>query len=437
MAYPRSIQVARLLGSLDASVVVVCGAEDRSYTPYGHDLTIASGIEDRVKQIIREPFHRPKLWRYLDQLAGRYLISWSNIPDAQRGWVTRATKRFLKWQQQTRYEPDLIVTFGFPMSDHFFGLNYKRRAGAPWLAHFSDPWVNNPYRCYNRPTAWLNKRLERKIINEADGVIFTSPETLDLVMQKYPDSWREKAFYLPHCYDREVYDESVRPPESGYVLRSIGTLYGNRSPEPLLKAIERMAREKPALLEGVSVEFVGFVAGGLDVIDKYPTARRITKFVGMAAHADALRLMQTSHCLLVIDAPAQLSVFFPSKLVEYIGSKRFIFALSPEGTTARVVREAGGMIADPSDSNQVFESLSRILEQRPKELPHPTEKYEKGDVSQEFLKIARRVMEKSAKQRAFGSKEMKSQIGLDIEKRETDSVGDVNSELVKADRASM
>lgn len=424
MAYPRSIQVARLLGGLDASVVVVCGAEDKTYTPYGQDLTIASGIEERLKGVIREPFHRPKLLRYLDLLAGRYLISWSNLPDAQRGWVVRAVRRFLKWQQQTGYEPDLVVTFGFPMSDHFFGLDYKRRTRAPWIAHFSDPWVNNPYRHYNRPTAWLNKRLERRIISEADGVIFTSPETLDLVMQKYPDSWREKAFYLPHCYDREVYDESLKPPEDGYVLRSIGTLYGDRSPEPLLKAIERIARENPSLLKGVSVEFVGFVDGALDIVNKYPTARRITKFVGMAAHTEALRLMQTSHCLLVIDAPAELSVFFPSKLVEYIGSKRFIFALSPRGTTSRVVKEAGGMIADPSNSDQVFDSLSKILQHRPKELPRPTGKYEKGDVSEEFLRIARIVIEKSAKQRAWqtGLYERKSQIALEIEKRETDSV---------------
>jgi hypothetical protein len=425
MAYPRSIQVARLLGSVNASVVVVCGAEDQTYTPYGHDQTIASGIDGRLKRVIREPFHRPKLLRYLDVPVGRYLISWSNLPDRQRGWVARAAGRFLKWQRQTGYEPEVIVTFGFPMSDHFFGLDYKRRKGTPWIAHFSDPWVDNPYRHHNRPTAWLNKRMERTIIREADGVMFTSPETLDLVMKKYPDAWREKAFYLPHCYDREAYDDALQPSEDAYVLRSIGTLYGNRSPRPLLEAIERIARDNPALLEGVSVEFVGFVDSGLDIINQYPTARRITKFVGMAAHAEALKLMQTSHCLLVIDAPAELSVFFPSKLAEYIGSKRFIFALSPAGTTARVVQEAGGIIADPSSLDQVVAGLSKILERRPKDLPLATGKFEKGDVAGEFMRIAETVMQKSAQQHARQSMlgERKSQLGLEIEKRETDSVG--------------
>jgi len=192
-----------------------------------------------------------------------------------------------------------------------------------------------------------------------------------------------------------------------------------------LEAIERIARDNPALLEGVSVEFVGFVDSGLDIINQYPTARRITKFVGMAAHAEALKLMQTSHCLLVIDAPAELSVFFPSKLAEYIGSKRFIFALSPAGTTARVVQEAGGIIADPSSLDQVVDGLSKILERRPKDLPLSTGKFEKGDVAGEFMRIAETVMQKSAQQRARQSKldERKSQLGLEIEKRETDSVG--------------
>src|SRR5687767_8711303 len=60
MAYPRSIQVARLLGALDASTLVICGSEDGTFTPYGRDETIASGVEGRMAGVIREPFYRSK-----------------------------------------------------------------------------------------------------------------------------------------------------------------------------------------------------------------------------------------------------------------------------------------------------------------------------------------------------------------------------------------
>ena len=415
MAYPRSIQVARLLGALDASTLVICGSEDNTFTPYGIDETIASGVEGRMAGVIREPFYRNRLARQLDELANRYPIPWSNLPDIHRGWVSRITKRFFKWQQTSGYEPDLVVTFGHPMSDHFFGAEYKRRKGTPWVAHFSDPWVDNPYKRHSAASDWINRRMERRVISEADAVVFTSPETLDLVMKKYPASWRDKAFYLPHCYDEDAYDDALRPADGSYVIRSIGTLYGDRSPEPLYEAIERIARENGSLLEGVSIEFAGYIHGGTEAVNMYPAARRIIKFVGLVPHAEAIRLMKTSHCLLVIDAPAALSVFFPSKLVEYMGAGRFILALSPEGATARIVKEAGGAVASPSDVDQIVASLKQVLEQRPENLPLPVCRYEKRAVSAEFLRIAETVIKKAATSevREIGLYEKSRRVGLE------------------------
>ncbi|HJQ68934.1 MAG TPA: glycosyltransferase [Blastocatellia bacterium] len=418
MAYPRSIQVARLLGALDASTLVICGSEDGTFTPYGKDETIASGVEGRMAGVIREPFFRSKLTRQIDELASRYTIPWSNLPDIHRSWVSRITKRFFKWQQTSGYEPDLVVTFGHPMSDHFFGAEYKRRKGAPWIAHFSDPWVDNPYNRQSGAADWINKRMERRVIGEADAIIFTSPETLDLVMKKYPASWRGKAHYLPHCYDEGAYDDALAPDDGRYVIRSIGTLYGNRSPEPLYEAIERIARENSSLLDGVSIEFAGYIHGGTEAVNTYPNAGRIVKFVGLVPHAEAIRLMKTANCLLVIDAPADLSVFFPSKLVEYLGAERFILALSPEGTTARIVKEAGGAVANPADVDQIVVSLKQVLEQRPERLPLPVKKYEKESVSEEFLRIAGSVINRSVRSRQWrpGLYEQKSPVGLDLEK---------------------
>jgi glycosyltransferase involved in cell wall biosynthesis len=237
-------------------------------------------------------------------------------------------------------------------------------------------------------------------------------------MKKYPANWREKAFYLPHCYDEDSYDDALRPAADRYVIRSIGTLYGNRSPEPLYEAIERIARENSSLLEGVTIEFAGYIHGGTDAVNLYPNARRIIKFVGLVPHSEAIRLMKTAHCLLVIDAPADLSVFFPSKLVEYMGAGRFILALSPQGASARIVKEAGGMVANPTDVDQIAASLKKVLEQRPENLPLPVNKYEKESVSEEFLKIAGAVINKSIRRTTWrpGLYEQESRVGLDLEK---------------------
>ena len=45
--------------------------------------------------------------------------------------------------------------------------------------------------------------------------------------------------------------------------------------------------------------------------------------------------------LLILDAPFDISVFFPSKLVDYIGAQKPILAITPEGSCADIVRRLG------------------------------------------------------------------------------------------------
>lgn len=389
LSAPRSIQVARLLRHLDAAVTVLCGADPAER----QDATIAPDIDRSVEHVIREPFVRSGLLRQLELVADRCHLSWARLPDVYRPWVARADARVMAWQQSSGYRPDLLLTFGQPMSDHLFGLTYQRRTGIPWVAHFSDPWADNPFRRDNPLTARWNRRLERQVIAAADAVLFTSPETLDLVMRKYPATWRDKAFYVPHCYDPAHYDRSLRPPDGLYILRYVGNFYGHRSPRPLFEAVEVIARDTPGLLAGVTFEFAGAAGRFARLADRYPLARRHLRFLGPVSYTGSLRLMQTAHCLLVIDAPDELSVFFPSKLVEYIGANRYIFALTPPGASARIVQELGGLVANPSDAGAVTTALRQILTGRPTAFPLPPHRYSQEAVAGEVMRILQQILD--------------------------------------------
>jgi glycosyltransferase involved in cell wall biosynthesis len=233
--------------------------------------------------------------------------------------------------------------------------------------------------------------MESRVIGRADAVLFTSPETVDFTMQRYPGSWGKKAFYIPHCYDPADYDGDIVPAEDRYVIRFVGSLYGRRSPKPLIEAIESIARETPRLLENVSVDFVG-ADEHEGLLKDYPAAQQIIHHLGWASHSESRRMMQSAHCLVVIDAPSDLSVFFPSKLVEYIGAKRFILALSPPGASARIVEALGGIVANPADIRSVVEALRHVLHHKPRKLPFSTEVYEKEIVSQRFMEVVERVV---------------------------------------------
>jgi hypothetical protein len=86
-------------------------------------------------------------------------------------------------------------------------------------------------------------------------------------------------------------------------------------------------------------------------------------------YLETLRMMPTFDHLLLVDAKlgqTEESVFLPSKLVDYLGSGSPVVAITPvPGTTARVVTETGGRVADIEDPEAIGNLLRQLLEPEP------------------------------------------------------------------------
>src|SRR4029079_10124240 len=102
-----------------------------------------------------------------------------------------------------------------------------------------------------------NARLERQVVGRADIVVFTCEETAEVVMDKYPRTWRDKVRVIPHAYDSELYPGGAVAGRSETVVRYIGNLYGHRNAEPLFASLARISRSTRAALDGVRIELVG------------------------------------------------------------------------------------------------------------------------------------------------------------------------------------
>ena len=71
--------------------------------------------------------------------------------------------------------------------------------------------------------------------------------------------------------------------------------------------------------------------------------------------------MKTSDCLLVIDAPFANIVFFPSKLVDYMGADKYVLGITPEkGTASKIIKEMGGDIVDPNNVNDIYNLILKV-----------------------------------------------------------------------------
>lgn len=343
------MQVARLLKHLRADTVLICADYDEQGAR--KDPTLVADAEDFLEKCIRVPFVQPRWKARAGGIAHRLnLPVWDKTPDQYRSWKPPVLRAVAELMRETQYRPDILVTFGAPMSDHLIGLELKKRYGWPWIAHFSDPWADNPFNNYDSLARALNTSLERKVMKNADRIIFTSQETLELVLAKYTEDFKAKARVLQHAFDPELYNARPESTNSRLTIRHLGDLYGRRTPAPLFNALKQILASEPAALAGVSFELIGLTYDmSLKKLGLETLPAGLVEVKASVPYRESLALMASADGLLVIDAPAEKSVFLPSKLIDYIGAGRPILGLTPPGTAATLINQLGGWVARPED----------------------------------------------------------------------------------------
>jgi glycosyltransferase involved in cell wall biosynthesis len=363
LAYPRSIQVARLLKHTDASTVLFCADEPGAR----FDSTIEPDAEAKLDACIRVPVEKSGGSGWIDRLAYRFAPSiWKTrnlVPDQYEKWKLAILNEVDKYFTNNDFRPDVIVTFAQPFTDHLIGMELKRRLKFRWMAHFSDPWVDNPFTPFDKKTRRMNLEMERSVAETADMLVFTSSETVDLFYKKYPAELKKKARVLPQCYDPDLFSDRNDQTRDKLAIRYLGNFYGRRTPRPLISALLELHRTRPESLNNVSFELIG--PGDAEGVKKLAGSlpEGLVTARPSVIYRESLDLMSGADGLLIIDAPAEKSVFLPSKLIDYIGASRPILGITPGGTAASLIRELGGRVADPANVGDVSAAMEKFIEQ--------------------------------------------------------------------------
>lgn len=354
--------MARLLKHLTASTVLVCSDYDEK--DVRKDPALVAEAESFLEKTVRVPFTPPGWKNRAAGLAYRFnLPVWNKTPDQHRAWKQPVMRAIARLVTEDSYRPDILVTFGAPMSDHLIGLELKKLYRWPWIAHFSDPWVDNPFSNYDSLTRALNASLERRVVNQADRLIFTSEETLELVMAKYGLESRAKARVLPHAFDPQLFVKRPAADNPELTIRYLGDLYGRRTPAPLFEALGRILASEPEALADVRFELIGPTYDlPLQKLGLGNLPEGLVAVKDPVTYLESLSLMAAADGLLVIDAPAKKSVFLPSKLIDYLGAGRPILGLTSPGTSAALINELGGWVASPDDAEAVAATIKTFLD---------------------------------------------------------------------------
>jgi glycosyltransferase involved in cell wall biosynthesis len=359
---PRAVQVSRTLKHLvplgwDSSVVAF---EPRS-NRYNQDRELAgrlsapTGVTLVKVPSLEERLLFRTLWRVLPPL--------KLLPDEKWVWIGAASRAAMRLAATQKF--DVLVSFAQPWSDHLAGLRINRATGLPWIAHFSDPWTDSPYL---QGRAWQRRiwaRMEADVVRTADALVFVNARTADRVMRKYPPEWRSKTYVVPHGFDPTEPSPVPAARDARLTLVHTGRFYdGLRTPDTFLRALASLSRRMP-LASRLRVVFVG---------TPIPSHRRLTaslmlddvvEFTGRLSFAESAAWAAAADVLLVIDAPADESLFLPSKLVDYLRAGKPILALTPpRGASADVIRDLGYPVVAPGHEAEIAQAVEALLDAR-------------------------------------------------------------------------
>jgi hypothetical protein len=282
------------------------------------------------------------------------------LPEVFMPWALPATVAGCRMVRKWR--PHVIYSRAPKHVSNVVGWRLKRKTGLPWVAHFSDPWITAglPYRRLQR---WIGLPLERRILRDADALVFVTRQAMERVLRHHPASWRERARVIPHGYEPAPSDAPSPPPDGPLTVIHAGSFYpGMRGPETLMAALRQMDAVRP--LKGrLIVECVG---------DESTCYQRQAEEAGLAGvlvfqsrmnFGECQRKIAVSHLTLTIDMAGYGGVFLPTKLFEAFAARRPVLGLAEPGSAvAETLDQVGMPWADLRSPPHVAEVFTRLLE---------------------------------------------------------------------------
>lgn len=256
-----------------------------------------------------------------------------------------------------RHAPEVIWATGPPFRGLAVAARLASWLGKPLVLDLRDPWTYGSLWSPETPGIAASERAQaERVLAQADRIVFTSPLTLESMLQRFPSLPRAKLMTITNGFD----DVPVAPlrgwPEEKCVFRYVGTLNARRQPDGLIRAFGLAGRE-PGFREEAVLELIGSAGGHESKAGLAPDAEVV--FRGPVSHAKSQRYMFGSDFNLLLQTITEGQDVVSGKAFEYLHAGKPILAVvDPAGGDAWLMRETGaGRIAAYDDAAAIAEQL--------------------------------------------------------------------------------
>jgi hypothetical protein len=334
------------------------------HTTQGMDPSLLHGLSpeiivDRVaspEAVLTERL--PRAGRLTAVGAGSFIL-----PEIYLPWMFPATKRGAQIIQD--WQPDVLYSRATKHVSNVVGWRLKRATALPWIAHFSDPWISAglPYRPLQH---LIGRYYEKRILRDADKLVFVAPQAAQRVLSSYPQHWHKRIQIIPHGYEPLTPEiRQVRPAaQRGRPLRMIhaGAFYPSmRTPDTLIEALRRL-QQRQTLTGRLEIHCVGVDTTCYQPQVEAAGVREVLRLRQSVPYDECQRLVAASDMTLIIDTPGFGGIFLPTKMIEAFAFDHPVLGLADkDSAVADVLLGAGLHWADLNDPDDIARSLTTLL----------------------------------------------------------------------------
>ncbi len=275
----------------------------------------------------------------IPEIVSEFIRSTFFIPDARVGWLATAVKEGKRIIEQEHIQ--MIYSSSPPYTCALIARTLHHATHVPWVAGFRDPWTG----FLSTPQRWLlpaaiDKHLERSCVEKASRIEVAWKGILTDFQKKFPHVPARKFEYLPNGFDSEDFPSVMHQRNDKFTVTYAGSMYGVRNPQSFFEAVTQLIQEGKIEAKKIRLRFIGRF--GADVLEMFrlPLIRDCVEVIKYLPHSESIRhLVSSDALLLVVDEFEGHDDIVPGKVFEYLGAKRPIIAVAPEGAAAMLLHE--------------------------------------------------------------------------------------------------
>lgn len=301
------------------------------------------------------------------------------IPDNKIGWKKPALAKAEDLHAATPF--DAVFASIPPYTGALIAEQFSSKHRLPLIIDYRDDWLDNPRHVYPTPVhRWLHERLERKAMQQADALVTINNRIASLLsgrVSRYVGHARLETpvHVIPQGFDPEDFEKPAAERHADRLqLLYSGVFYDAQTPDFFLNGLARFLQQYPVARPYVEAIFVGLIPASSSANIKSLGLDDVVRVEGYLAHEEVVPALQGADVLwMTVGKGRGQDTISTSKLFEYIGARKPILGLVPEGAARdALIAYGASYLAQPDDPSAIADQLKAIYDAwTTKQLPVP------------------------------------------------------------------